>query len=561
MKSIFTLALIFVSIDAMAVDPPVVPELEFDLRSRQIPTVALPFEQRFNIRAKVDGEVEEAVGYYMLRGKDACEPLPPLPEKRESNCPEVTESGSATCMGESQAFGEGASRAVLFSVVEPLQVSKDYCFWFQLTRSMSEKELKKFNERAPGAIDTFFRNVVGKPTKLPKKNLEQLRDSILAQLQTVAPKGTKPAPEIGSIFHPDSIDVLDREFTKPIGEILAAQLTRDTDLAAYCHERSDNATELRDALRNPKLIETLDALEEKKTQEAIRKRLAAFPQATTALTLLTDATLTIAVRDDPLCHQDAPSPLLLNSWKPGDLTDAATMWRQHLRAVEDLQSVLAEIAREPQLLTILNVTKPTVDEAVTQLDVAVKTVAEIEARLDKIAGRLQQRSGGIARLIEQAGQKVQSTVPLLSTTIGTFTTRHNWYVSMDVGLGHAPELDKTFTYAGMNVYLRPINKEVPLEGFEFKKRFSLMLGLTLQKIERAGAFESVINDRAVVLGAGFRVLDSVRLSGGAVVIREKDPNPNVTTTETAISPFISISLDWDVRSTFRSLGTALNIPD
>lgn len=88
----------------------------------------------------------------------------------------------------------------------------------------------------------------------------------------------------------------------------------------------------------------------------------------------------------------------------------------------------------------------------------------------------------------------------------------------------------------------------------------MTLGLTLQDVQRSGAFSGVIGDRAIVTAAGYRVLDSVKLVGGALVIKEQDANPLIDKTRLAVTPFVAISLDWDVRSTFGRLGTALGVP-
>ena len=80
--------------------------------------------------------------------------------------------------------------------------------------------------------------------------------------------------------------------------------------------------------------------------------------------------------------------------------------------------------------------------------------------------------------------------------------------SLDLGFAYAPAFEEAFTYVGLNFYLRPVNKQAPLRGLQFKRRFALMFGTTLTGFvlkdnERFGLF----GDRMGVAGAGFRFLD------------------------------------------------------
>jgi hypothetical protein len=134
---------------------------------------------------------------------------------------------------------------------------------------------------------------------------------------------------------------------------------------------------------------------------------------------------------------------------------------------------------------------------------------------------------------------------------------------MDVGVASAWDLDEAFSYIGMNLYTRPINKAAPLRRGEqdwFRKRFSFTLGLSIQTLVKSGAYKGVFADRGLVTAVGWRVLDSIKLTAGGVILKENDRNPLVGDTRLAITPFVALSVDWDVRNTLQGLGTALGIP-
>jgi hypothetical protein len=524
---------------------PSLPTLTFDLRSRNVSDV-LPFEQRFNIRGSVDNDVVAGTASYLELGTLA-------------TCPRAAPN-TATSLGSSDAFGANDQRQLGFSV-PPLEHSKDYCFWFDLTRPLSPTALSTFRERALGPIDTFFQGV-GTPSTLTVPQLGQLRDELRTQLENAhARPGTKLAPDPGSIFHATTpASVLDVRFARPIGIILAAQRNRNQRILTYCTERSILTTDLDTAAHHADLQAVISAVHNARAKDPIKEFLT--PDAMTGIAILKDDTLNNAAGNDPLCNGDAPSPALTNAWHDIDIAATADTWSQHRTGLVALQRVLARAAADAGVRTVLGVSEAAVTSALAQLESVVDTIDLFAEDLRTLRTLFQQRLDGITQLIREAGEHIQSTVPLLTTSLGDFTTRHNWYVSADVGIAHAWEIDKSFTYVGMNVYLRPINKEVPLRGIKntFTKRFSFLFGATLQELKRDGAFEGVMGNRTLVLGAGLRVLDSIRVNGGVIVLNEFDPNPLVTSTTTAVSPFVAISVDWDVRSTFARLGTVFNIP-
>jgi hypothetical protein len=169
-------------------------------------------------------------------------------------------------------------------------------------------------------------------------------------------------------------------------------------------------------------------------------------------------------------------------------------------------------------------------------------------------------------------------VTLIVTTTGDFASRHPWHFGVDVGLAVAPVIGEVFPYVGVNMYFRPVNRNAKLSSLSeeyghpvntFTRRFSLMLGYTwtdnlLKTNKRVGLFnrdqaigQSVENEQAdamLVAGAGLRVNDVLRIAAGALVFKAVKTNPLLTDTDLKVTPFFSLSWDWDAVGDIRGLG-------
>jgi hypothetical protein len=146
-------------------------------------------------------------------------------------------------------------------------------------------------------------------------------------------------------------------------------------------------------------------------------------------------------------------------------------------------------------------------------------------------------------LVSQEFQKAASPTIITETK--------NPYISLDVGLAHGFRVDKTFPYYGANFYFAPVNKKAPLSRFEgwdrVKKSFSLLLGVT------AGSFEDDRNKKlfsggSVLLGAGWRFNQFVKVNGGTLIFKQVDPNPIVVVQHRKTVPFVSLSVDIDLKT-------------
>lgn len=131
-------------------------------------------------------------------------------------------------------------------------------------------------------------------------------------------------------------------------------------------------------------------------------------------------------------------------------------------------------------------------------------------------------------------------------------TARELYVSADLGVLYAGVIPIGAFYVGSNIYLRPVNKKAPIGATSLASRLSLTVGVTLSSIEdeRSPRRSDLFWNQSLVLGGGYRVTRSLRAGGGALVFRQRDPNPLISRQEPTATWYLSFSLDFDVARFF-----------
>lgn len=244
--------------------------------------------------------------------------------------------------------------------------------------------------------------------------------------------------------------------------------------------------------------------------------------------------------------------------EPADLVGRIQNLQATSSALRGVRSLLRRIA---------------IDEALRQADPRIGALGPgelvgLEARLDTLEAEHVARLLNLAQRAERAlrlrQERISATVAALTlvarerisvrgSTTGSFATRADWYLSGDFGLAHIPAIETVTPYAGVNIYFRPVNKEAPLRGGQFLRRFSLMLGVT-RSIAADGERSDLFGETSLLAGAGVRLTDYLRLSGGALAFQdvEDEEGPSID-----VRPFWSLSFDIDVKGLLGDLGTAI----
>ena len=80
-----------------------------------------------------------------------------------------------------------------------------------------------------------------------------------------------------------------------------------------------------------------------------------------------------------------------------------------------------------------------------------------------------------------------------------------------------------------------------------------MFGLTPTSLAKEGRRENLLEGQNVLTGAGLRISDHIRLSGGVVWFKEINNNPLKNSTNLSSTPFAAVSMDADVATFFQSI--------
>lgn len=194
------------------------------------------------------------------------------------------------------------------------------------------------------------------------------------------------------------------------------------------------------------------------------------------------------------------------------------------------------------------------------LDDGTAVVQHPGAAIARQARHIPAKAAG-AELEALLADLVRQTYVRQTTTV-IAATEANDYVSADLGALYAGDIDKGVGYIGVNFYLRPVNKAVPLiQRGGFLRRFSLNLGLTLQSIEDGRRTrDDLFFGKALTVGAGYRLSQYVRASAGALLLRQRDPDtfPLTNDKSLALTPYAALSFDMDLGGQLKGLGQVLS---
>lgn len=144
------------------------------------------------------------------------------------------------------------------------------------------------------------------------------------------------------------------------------------------------------------------------------------------------------------------------------------------------------------------------------------------------------------------------------------TAEKNSYIGLDFGVVYAPFLNNLFTYEGVNVYLKPVNKKARLSTLQgcdkLGKIFSFYFGMTQKAAgPKDPQYKDLFDNNGgnLLTGFGFRFNRIARFNFGGLIYQYKNPNPVKNRYDLKVSPTISLSLDFDVAKAVGNVGKRL----
>lgn len=262
-------------------------------------------------------------------------------------------------------------------------------------------------------------------------------------------------------------------------------------------------------------------------------------------------------RADPGAPRSTPMVAVADVWAPEDLAPRLDNLEFTAGRLRNLRTALSSLRSDPALLLQAGLTPGRADslfESVHELVFAVEkqvvTVLSLRRHVMERARLIQVAAAG-------ATAEAQRDVRLEGSSIVDFQSRAKSLISADLGLAAVYGVGLV-PYLGANFYFEPINKAVPLRyRGAAGDRVSLTLGITAQSIARPGEREDLFGRVGFLAGAGLRFADPVRLTAGGVLLREPPRNPLANRRPVRVSPFLSLSLDWDVRGTLGAIADKL----
>jgi hypothetical protein len=469
-------------------------------------------------------------------------------------CPDLSEELPAGWGGLASWQRVAAMPNDSFAVYVPaLDAGRTFTFCFRLESKLDAPKLEAFRAEVANDLDLTFRErIPGGSQGFTTSERQELQTAILAALPS--PEGGRFEYESGSIFDRNATGNELEEALRGLRWIKSSQGNREEAIDNFNGTASALESTLR-ALAGDAQLAALEA-NESRALPAAAVELVASINALGANEAARIAAGQDALRPRGQTATATAPPDLQDAWVETDLTGRIANLRQTATALQ--------VVRRAIPVSSAGVGESTDSPAAGQQSIRALLETAEEAALAEILtlegmGRiLDRRSSLIEAAAASLRTEAESEVRIVSSTSGNFDTRASWYFSLDIGLAWAPVLDETLPYVGVNIYTRPVDKEVPLSAKGgFGRRFAFVLGITTGSVAKTGERDDLIGGQALLVGGGLRVTDATRLTAGALVFKGDDPNPLVTDFGMTTALFLAISLDADVKELLGGVGKAI----
>jgi len=521
-------------------------QIVVDLRARQIQGT-LPFDIAFDLTGDIPDVVDRVVVHYAECHRGTCPtagldpqgcgvtfddpnawtPKPDEPELSWVRNPVIDQKQS--------------DKSVPFVIGMPmLDAQKEYRFVFELFSRPSAEELQQFHATVTNAVDKGLKPFTNREHSLDltSVDVEHIQQSVVAALKEVA-----PCAKLSGAVSETPTRQQTTKFLRQFRDIATAT-KRVSDAPKRLEEHGQRLVHLLDRLRAESVRKSMAPL----GADNASKRNKELRESLLNLQSLSDLQIgAIGRGSDP----DNPDPKISQYekittqadftaragalGKLGLLTSSAA---EALRRIEQTRGSKApeHIAETQQLLDDIS------NEANAMVGLAQNAGANLGA--SELA---------IGALSSTVSQIVNSIVIVNGGSIADFKTNNSWYVSLDAGLVWGSQIEKVVPYAGANIYFRPVNRDTPLRQRDsFGRRFSMTIGLTVSSIadDNKATRDDLFGNQSLLFGAGYRLTDAVRISGGALIFERQDPNPLISHKRLGTVPYIAMSFDVDVAKSF-----------
>ena len=590
--SFFIFIILFLIVSICGLYPQKFPEIEVDLGSGTFKKY-LPFDTHFMIKGPVTKDIVEIAVWWLEKKKTEIGKtiLPPFDEEYLKN---IVRANLTACTAyftliryipsyielklQYLYFGVKAldilyrwnqiepswkntfssDEKYFYILAPPLNANRYYQFYFKFSRKLSAQELNDFKKQITDNFDMILRN-----EKPEDDDIKNLQEKLIDALPKSEGKVINTAS--GSIFDTskEGLESMKKKVDDII-RLLEPQAERDGIIIDFNEATERNAKNFLLKFSENKILLAINAVITRNPK--IFERL--FKQSELAFKLANlgkEETREIIRGETPLIHTDStnniPIEKIENAWKPIDCDIRIKNLKELFISLRKIRSLLLRVLSDfdffknqhPEIRK-----REGLNELMVELKKSEDIIDGIHHRLLRLRTELTVREKRIADLANQIAVLAKSYAYVMGDSGGEFKTRATWHLNPDIGLSYAPVLKEVLPYFGVNIYFRPVNKEVPLnQKGGFGRRFAAVIGITTSSIELENQRKGLLGKKALMIGAGYRITDAIRISTGSLVFHEINPNPLISEKRFSTSLFISLSIDWDIKSTLGILGKAI----
>lgn len=449
-------------------------------------------------------------------------------------------------------------------------------FYFRIYRKLSNEIKKELKEKINKRVDAFLRGI--KETDFP--SVDELIKEIIDKLPDSIPPEINGIPlkiEEGSIFDKDNgkekrKDLKNR--VNSLGIILnlqEPQVKKNEIIKRFKEKRRKLISALEKFTGNKVLSVIYDKVY---SDQKAWKHLQDGAKTTQKLYDLDIDSIKkiawglISFMEGQSFELD-PEAKMKSYWSPDDCTDQMNILNRSLLELRFVRSILRRILQPNAFSSFKgpSINQIAMDSLIKDVETARDQIIALLNDVARLQKTLIQRKQMIERVVNKLiPTQTMEEFNLRGDTSGDFATRAKRYISADVGFAVAPDAGEIFPYLGVNIYFRPINKEVPLKFLKKRKgnmegyrstmghRLSFMIGISVSSLEKEGERKNLFNKNALMVGAGYRIFDALRLGTGLLVFKSIPPAPSNSSPKIDFTWFLSASLDWDIRKTLGGLG-------
>lgn len=447
-----------------------------------------------------------------------------------------------------------------------LRANRRYGICVQTEATLDSASLTRFQSRVYAILDSTYNALNDTAGKPPERFLGDSLIPLRRSLAQAIPTDQGEVNARGTIFDTTATGAKDlNENLLYTAGVLGAQTARFHEATNVTSSSQASRIRLREAAGNAAVLRAIASIGRP------RIRVAGMDSVTVELAISTARVL--AFPDQNLLMAAAGGEAVLSAAampgtqprRPADVTDPVEIAARAARIDSTLQRI-AELRDLTAALEASSVLRSRVGVGRTgaaALRTALDGVQEQFGGLRRNAARWVEADARRHALLVQAARSLRviarDRVPIIATTISSFETRARQYVTADVGLAYLPGLGEVAPYFGANFYPGALNKRVPLSVAKPRELdlWSITVGVTASSLARKDVREDLFGSLSLLVGAGRRITDPLRLTGGVVVYRELDVNPLVDHTSLAASPFLSLSFDFDAKSALGRLGDTI----